>query len=47
MELSCYALSPLREGDFTLYRGSCNGMGPILVAAAERCLTLVLQAART
>jgi PAS domain S-box-containing protein len=35
MELSGYVLSPLREGDFTRYRGSCNGMPPILVIAAE------------
>jgi serine/threonine protein kinase len=35
MELSRYALSPLREGDFTLYRGSCDGMAPILLVAAE------------
>src|SRR6202165_5793542 len=35
MELSRYAFSPLREGDFTLYRGSCNGMAPILLVAAE------------
>ena len=35
MELSGYVLSPLREGDFTRYRGSCNGMAPILVIAAE------------
>jgi len=35
MELSRYAFSPLLEGDFTLYRGSCNGMAPILLVAAE------------
>src|ERR1700726_5009028 len=35
MELSGYVLYPLREGDFTRYRGSCNGMAPILVIAAE------------
>src|ERR1700730_14975140 len=34
-ELSRYAFSPLLEGDFTLYRGSCNGMAPILLVAAE------------
>jgi PAS domain S-box-containing protein len=35
-ELSGYVLSPpLRDGDFTLYRGSCNGMAPILLVAAE------------
>ena len=32
---SGYVLSPLREGDFTLCRGSCNGMAPILLVAAE------------
>jgi PAS domain S-box-containing protein len=30
-ELSGYALSPLREGPFTLYRGLCNGLAPILL----------------
>src|SRR5882762_1821137 len=35
MELSRYALSPLREGDFTLYRGSGSGLAPILVVAAD------------
>src|SRR5712664_316476 len=35
MDLSRYAFSPLLEGDFTLYRGSCNGMAPILLVAAE------------
>src|SRR3979411_1814678 len=35
MELSRYALSPLREGDFTLYRGSESGLAPILVVAAD------------
>jgi PAS domain S-box-containing protein len=35
-ELSGYAVSPLREGDIALYRGSGNGLSPILlVAAAE------------
>jgi predicted ATPase len=34
-ELSRYVFSPLREGDFTLYRGSCNGIAPILLVAAE------------
>jgi serine/threonine protein kinase len=34
-ELSGYALSPLREGDISLYRGSGNGLAPILLAAAE------------
>ena len=29
MELSRYALSPLREGDFTLYRGSGSGLAPM------------------
>src|SRR5258707_1049239 len=35
MELSRYALSPLREGDFSLYRGSGSGLAPILVVAAD------------
>jgi PAS domain S-box-containing protein len=35
MELSRYALSPLREGGFNLYRGYCDGMAPILLVAAE------------
>src|ERR1700737_4568138 len=35
MELSRYVFSPLLEGDLTLYRGSCNGMAPILLVAAE------------
>jgi PAS domain S-box-containing protein len=35
IELSRYALSPLREGDFTLYRGSGCGLAPILVVAAD------------
>ncbi len=35
IELSRYALSPLREGDFTLYRGSGSGLAPILVVAAD------------
>jgi hypothetical protein len=30
-----YVFSPLREGDFNLYRDSCNGMAPILLVAAE------------
>src|SRR5258708_442022 len=34
-ELSGYALSPLREGDISLYRGSGNGLPPILLVAAE------------
>jgi PAS domain S-box-containing protein len=34
-ELSGYALSPLREGDIALYRGSGNGLAPILLVAAE------------
>ena len=35
MELSSYAFSPLREGDIALYRGSGNGLAPILLVAAE------------
>jgi PAS domain S-box-containing protein len=34
-ELSDYALSPLREGDFTRYRGLGNGLPPILLVVAE------------
>src|SRR6202140_2288412 len=34
-ELSGYVLSPLREGDIALYRGSGNGLAPILLVAAE------------
>jgi predicted ATPase/signal transduction histidine kinase len=33
-ELSSYEFSPLREGDFTLYRGSGDGLAPILLVAA-------------
>src|ERR1700742_2132138 len=34
-ELSSYAFSPLREGDFALYRGFGSGLAPILLVAAE------------
>lgn len=34
-ELFGYAFSPLREGDIALYRGSGNGLAPILLVAAE------------
>src|ERR1700726_2545741 len=34
-ELSGYVLSPLTEGDIALYRGSGNGLAPILLVAAE------------
>src|ERR1700736_5486822 len=34
-ELSGYAFLPLREGDISLYRGSGNGLAPILLVAAE------------
>ena len=34
-ELLSYVFSPLREGDFALYRGSGNGLAPILLVAAE------------
>ena len=33
-ELSSYVFSPLREGDITLYRGSGDGLTPILLVAA-------------
>src|SRR6202166_1837028 len=34
-ELSNYVFAPLREGDVGLYRGSGNGLAPILLVAAE------------
>ena len=34
-ELSSYVFSPLREGEIALYRGSGNGLAPILLVAAE------------
>jgi signal transduction histidine kinase len=34
-ELSSYVFSPPREGDIALYRGSGNGLAPILLVAAE------------
>ena len=34
--LSSYVFSPLRGGDIALYRGSGNGLAPILLVAAER-----------
>jgi PAS domain S-box-containing protein len=34
-ELLGYAFSPLREGDIALYRGSGNGLAPILLVAAK------------
>jgi PAS domain S-box-containing protein len=37
-ELSSYVFSPLREGDIALYRGSGNGLTPILLAPAEGSL---------
>jgi serine/threonine protein kinase len=41
-ELSHYAFTPLRDGDITLYRGSGDGLAPILVvAAAEASLDCV------
>ena len=35
-ELLSYEFSPLTEGDFALYRGSGDGLAPILLAAAEK-----------
>jgi PAS domain S-box-containing protein len=35
-ELSSYVFSPLREGEIALYRGSGNGLPPILLVAAEQ-----------
>ena len=34
-ELLSYVFSPLREGDIALYRGSGNGLAPILLVATE------------
>jgi serine/threonine protein kinase len=34
-ELSSYVFSPLREGDIALYRGSGNGLAPILLVAPK------------
>src|SRR5580704_17423131 len=34
-ELSGYVFSSLREGDIALFRGSGNGLAPILLVAAE------------
>ena len=34
-EFSSYALSPLRKGDISLYRGSGSGLAPILLVAAD------------
>ncbi|HEY2211225.1 MAG TPA: protein kinase, partial [Bradyrhizobium sp.] len=34
-QLLSYVFSPLREGDIALYRGSGNGLAPILLVAAE------------
>jgi PAS domain S-box-containing protein len=34
-DLSSYRFSPLRNGDLTLYRGSGDGLRPILLATAE------------
>jgi len=34
-ELFGYIFSPLREGSIALYRGSGNGLAPILLVAAE------------
>ena len=34
-ELSGYAFSSVREGDISLYRGSGDGLMPILLVAAE------------
>jgi hypothetical protein len=34
-EFSRYVFSPLREGDIALYRGSGDGLAPILIVVAE------------
>jgi PAS domain S-box-containing protein len=39
-ELLSYVFSPLREGDIALYRGSGNGLPPILLVAAEETSSL-------
>ena len=35
-ELSGYVFSSLREGDIALYRGSGNGLAPILLVAQKK-----------
>jgi hypothetical protein len=35
-ELSSYVFSELREGELTLYRGSCGGRDPILLVVSEQ-----------
>jgi predicted ATPase len=35
LDLSSYTWSPLRDGDFALYRGSGNGLPPVLLVPAE------------
>jgi PAS domain S-box-containing protein len=42
-ELSSYVFSPLREGDIALYRGSANGLTPILLVAAEETSLACIQ----
>jgi PAS domain S-box-containing protein len=37
-ELSSYVVSPLREGDVAVHRGSGNGLAPILLVAADQSL---------
>jgi hypothetical protein len=44
-EFSNYAFSPLREGDVALYRGSGNGLAPILLAATEENVARLRRAA--
>jgi hypothetical protein len=34
-DLADYSFSPLRNGDLTLYRGSGDGLPPILLVTAE------------
>jgi hypothetical protein len=36
MDLSNYEFSPLRGGEFTLLRGSCDGLSPIQLVAVAR-----------
>jgi hypothetical protein len=37
-ELSSYVVSPLREGDVAVHRGSGSGLAPILLIAADESL---------
>ena len=43
-ELSGYVFSSLREGDIALYRGSGNGLTPILACCRRRNLARLRRA---